>query len=40
MHNHSIDEQEIERVKERGCCLGKYRVPLGGVYYYLEDIFM
>ncbi len=40
MHDHSIDEQEIEIIKERGCCLGKYRALLHGVYYcYLEDLF-
>lgn len=40
MRDHSIDEDGIARIKEHGCCLGKYRVLLGGVYYcYLEEVF-
>lgn len=40
MHRHLIDEKAVEKIKERGCCLGKYRVLLGATYYcFLEGIF-
>lgn len=40
MHRYLIDERVIEKLKERGCCLGKYRVLSGGIYYcFLEGIF-
>jgi hypothetical protein len=39
-HQHLIDGEEIERIKERGCCLGKYRVLIDNSYYcFLEGIF-
>lgn len=40
MHNHSINEEGIKRIKEQGCCVGKYRILLDDVYYcYLEDVY-
>ncbi|MDP2905875.1 MAG: hypothetical protein Q8O22_06215 [Candidatus Omnitrophota bacterium] len=40
MHRYLIDEKAIEKIKERGCCLGKYRVLLDGAYCcFLEGIF-
>lgn len=40
MHRHLIDEHEIELIKERGCCLGKYRVLVEATYYcFLEGVF-
>jgi hypothetical protein len=33
MYTHLIDEGAIEKIRERGCCLGKYRVLLNSVYY-------
>jgi len=40
MHRHLIDERAIEKIKEHGCCLGKYRVLLDTAYYcFLEGIF-
>jgi hypothetical protein len=35
-----IREQAIAEVQKTGCCLGKYRIPIGGIYYcYLLDVY-
>lgn len=40
MHRHLIDTGAADKIKERGCCLGKYRVFLDAAYYcFLEGIF-
>lgn len=33
MYTNLIDEDEIGKIKEQGCCLGKYRFLLNSVYY-------
>ncbi len=39
-HRHLIDEEAVEKIKERGCCLGKYRMLFSDGYYcFLEKIF-
>ena len=35
-----ISEQAVAEVQKTGCCLGKYRILIGGTYYcYLVDVY-